>query len=44
MGSLLREMMDVRALRQGSGTVVVCEMGLKSADGVILRWKKSVLK
>ena len=40
----LREMRDGRALGRGSGTTAVCEMGLKSADGVIWRWRKSALK
>jgi hypothetical protein len=35
VGSLLREMRDGRALGRGSGTTAVCEMGLKSGDGVI---------
>lgn len=34
-GSLLREMGDGMALGRGSGTAVVCEMGLKSGNGVI---------
>jgi hypothetical protein len=35
VGSLLHEMRDGRALGRGSGTAAVCEMALKSADGVI---------
>ena len=42
VGSLLREM--GMALGRGSGTAAVCEMGLKSANGVIYRWRKTALK
>jgi len=41
---LLREMRDGRARGRGSGMAAVCEMALKSADGVIWRWRKNALR
>ena len=44
VGGRLHEMKGGMALGRGSGTAVVCEMALKSADGVIWRWRKSALR